>query len=767
MRVVLLGLGVATLGAGGVLSSQQAGQKVEYGRDVRPTVQKFCAPCHTGKDAAAGIDLSRAKTDLDVQTADRDWDRVVRALSSNHMPPASATQPSLEQRQRLIAAVESILSGNCALQDPGRVTVRRLNRTEYTNTIRDLTGVEFDPAADFPNDDVGYGFDNIGDVLTISPLLMEKYLDAAEKVAEAAISVGGSKSARYNGDRLSQVQGTNTTNEGDHGFFAGAVSTLDHTFSVGGDYRIRVMAYGMQAGPEPCRMAILLDGKALQTFDVPATASKPEWCEVPIAASAGRHTVGVAFTNDYYQPNNPDPKQRDRNLYIRQLEIEGPFGGQAVYPETTTRIIPQQPAPGSERQAAQTYLAAFAAKAYRRPLKPGELDAIMRVFEVPLANKEPFNRCMQVAVAGILVSPNFLFRVELDPKGIDKSGSRLIGSYEIASRLSYFLWSTMPDAELFALAAKGTLNEPQAIEAQVERMLKDPKAKMLGRTFADQWLQLTKLTHLRPDPKSFAIYSPQARNLMVRQATMFFDDIVANDRSVIDFLDSDYTFVNNQLAAYYDIGGVDGAEMRRVAIDKPERGGLLGMGAVLMLTSNPTRTSPTKRGKWILEQILGTPPPPPPPMAGDLQPTAPDGRKLNLREQLEEHRKNPECAGCHAQMDPLGFSLENFNAVGQWRFNDAEGKPVDASGVMPDGKKVNGPIELRKVLLDRKDQFVRALSEKLMIFGLGRGVTLRDDCALDDVAKRCRESGYRFSAIIKGIATSDAFRKRRAQGDDR
>jgi hypothetical protein len=310
------------------------------------------------------------------------------------------------------------------------------------------------------------------------------------------------------------------------------------------------------------------------------------------------------------------------------------------------------------------------------------------------------------------------------------------------------------------LAASGSLNEPKALEAQVDRMLKDPKAKALTTTFADQWLQLGKLAGIRPDPKKFSEFSQSIRTLFIREAHLFFEDVVQNDRSILEFLDSKHTFLNNALAAYYGIPGVEGPQMRRVALETDRRGGLLGMGAVLLLTSNPTRTSPTKRGRWILEQILGTPPPPPPPGADQL-PSKPQGEVVTLRQQLELHRSNPDCASCHDKLDPLGFSLENYNAVGSWRFRDETSQDIDASAVLPDGRKFNGPADLKKILLERKDQFTRALAEKMMIFALGRGVTLRDDCAIDEVAKACQRQGYRFSALVKAVVTSDAFRKRK------
>lgn len=739
----------------------QGSRKVDFAKDVKPALQKFCLGCHSGKNAPANLDLSIARSDTDLQKNDKDWERVIRALQSNHMPPETAAQPSQEQRDEMVHAMQSIITGNCTLQDPGRVTIRRLNRTEYANTIRDLMGVEFKASDDFPNDDVGYGFDNIADVLSISPLLMDKYLDAAEAVAAQAIATTTSRTVQYESDKLSQAEGTAQTIEGDRGYSVNATCTVEHTIVDAGAYRIKILASGNQAGSEPCKMLVSWDGKPLQTFNVPVTPDRPSTYEAPIEGTPGKHLIGIAFTNDYYEPTNPDPSRRDRNLMVRTVEVVGPLGGVGNYPETTRRIIPHPPSAGKEVETAREFLSAFASRAYRRPVKPEEIEALVRIFKVASDNKETFNRSMQVAVSAVLVSPAFLFRSELDPPGTDAKG-RLLNGYEIASRLSYFLWSTMPDVDLMKLASEGKLNEPKAIEAQVDRMLRDPKAQALGTSFASQWLQLKKLNVLQPDPRKFAVYKTGLKQLMLQQALMFFNDVVANDRSILEFLDSKETFLNTQLAAFYDIPGVSSNEMRRVAIDKPERGGLLGMGAILTLTSNPTRTSPTKRGKWILEQVLGTPPPPPPPGVGELKPAAPNTAPATLREQLEEHRRNPDCAGCHSRMDPLGFSLENFDPIGQWRYKDDQKVNIDATGELPGGVKFSGPVELRGLLMAKKDVFARALAEKLMIYGLGRGVTLRDDCALDDVVKKCKESGYKFSAIVKAIVLSDAFRKRRS-----
>lgn len=747
-------------------TSQQSQERtVSFAKDVRPQMQKWCAGCHTGKNPPANVDPLKAKTDADVQKDDVTWERIARAIRSGHMPPEGSPQPTQEQRTFLVSAIESIISGNCTLRDPGRVTIRRLNKAEYVNTIRDLMGVNFRGAEGFPSDDVGYGFDNIGDVLTLSPLHLEKYLDAAETIVAEAIALPGAKTTRIEASFLPAAQGTNPTNEGDRSFFTNAVINLDHDFKLAGAYRIRVHAFGQQAGPEACRMRISV-GSNGQDFTVSAIAEKPADYEFPVEVAAGRRRIGIAFTNDFYDPDNPNPRQRDRNLIVRHVEIIGPFGDKVALPPSTTRWIPQQPAPGQEREFAKRYLTAFASRAFRRPVESEELDGLLRVFDVAHKFKEPFNRSMQVAMTAVLVSPQFLFRAELDPKPNDAKASRELNGWELASRLSYFLWSSLPDEELVQLAQTKRLTDPKTLEAQVDRMLKDPKAKALGDNFAAQWLQLRKLADFRPDPRSYTSFSPTIRSAMLTESLMFFNDIVAHDRSILEFLESRHTFVNNALAAYYDIPGVQSNEFRRVELPNNTRGGLLGQGSILTLTSNPTRTSPTKRGKWVLEQILGTPPPPPPPGADVLAPAKPGTALKTLRQQMDAHRQKPDCMSCHSRMDPLGFGLENYDAVGRWRFRDTDETEIDSTGVLPDGTKFSGPAELRQVLLSRKDQFAHALSEKLMIYALGRGVTLRDDCSIDEVTARVKQENFRISAIIKGIVLSEPFRMRRGDGGE-
>lgn len=673
------------------------------------------------------------------------------------MPPPGAAQPDAKQREAAADAIEAVLT-DCVRPDPGRVTIRRLNRAEYDNTIRDLVGVDLRLARDFPSDDVGEGFDNIGDVLTLSPLLMEKYLAAAEQIAEKAIVVPENRSAVFEGDELRFDAGVNPLPSGERVMFTQAEVYGVRQFPKGGSYRIRVRAYGQQAGPEPTRMAILLDGKELARLDVAAVRAKPQTYEVPAQMAAGRHRIAAAFLNDYYKPDAANPADRDRNLVVDSIEAVGPASAAQPLPASHTRLVTDVPSQDLTREeATRRVLQAFASRAFRRPATADEVERLVRIAMLAAREGEPYERGLQLGVQAVLASPQFLFRVELDA---ERDGAvRDLSGYELASRMAYFLWSSMPDARLTALAQSGELLKPAVRREELTRMLKDPRADALAQNFAEQWLQLRKLEIVAPDAARFPMFDAELREAMRRETVLFFQEIQRQDRSVLEFLDGKFTFVNERLAQHYGMAGVMGPAFRKVALEGNRRAGVLTQASVLTVTSNPTRTSPVKRGKWILEQILGTPPPPPPPGVSDLK-EAGTVTGATLRQLLEKHRANPTCASCHARMDPLGFGLENFDAVGKWR--DKEGTAaVDASGVLPDGTKFNGPSQLRKILMARKEQFVKTFAEKMLVFALGRGLTLADRCHVDTVSERAKKSGYRFSAVVEGVLESEPFLKRR------
>ncbi len=653
--------------------------------------------------------------------------------------------------------------------DPGRVTIRRLNRAEYNNTIRDLVGVDFHPADDFPSDDVGYGFDNIGDVLSLPPVLLERYLGAAEKISEEAIVAGTSSQGpakTWNADELS---GGSPHAEGYATLSSEGELVVNYAFPREGNYVIRVRACGDQAGPEPVRMAVRIDGKDLKRFNVPTPAGKFQDYRFSQKLRGGPRRLAVAFLNDYYDPKNPDPRQRDRNLHVASVTVEGPqFAPGDPVPDSHRRIIFRKPKTKADTtEAARAVLEKFASRAFRRPVTAAELARLVKLVELAVAQGDSFERGIQVAIQAVLVSPEFLFRVELDSRGkktAERTGQnepiQLIGDYELASRLSYFLWSSMPDDELWRAAVNGSIRTGDVLEKQVRRMLHDPKAQALVDNFAGQWLQFRNVRSASPDRGKYPGFDEKLRDAMIRETELFFGAVMLGDMSILDFLDADFTYLNERLARHYGIAGVRGDTFRRVKLKAHERGGLLTQASILTVTSNPTRTSPVKRGRWVLEQLLGTPPPPPPPNVPILGEDAKVLTAATVRARMEQHRAKASCAVCHSKLDPLGFGLENFDAVGGWRDQDG-GVTVDASGSLPSGASFRGPAELKAFLKTRTHDFARCLTEKMLTYALGRGLEEYDRCAVEQIVKSLEGNHYRFSSVVTGIVKSDPFQKRR------
>lgn len=751
----LLAAGLAVPSAG--LAHQKATKKKvtarthSFATDVKPLVVKYCVQCHSGGSPAAGLALDKFRNEADVMAKSDVWDKVALNVSTGHMPPSGMPAPTKAQRNALVTFLQSLQAQSCKLPDPGRVTMRRLNRLEYDNTVRDLTGLDLHLSADFPSDDVGYGFDGIGDVLSISPLLMEKYLRAAETIAKKLVpTTNHLQPTVYEGSSLKNTH--NGTEDGDSWILLsnGSVYT-DHDFPRAGAYTLRVHAYGQQAGPDPTKMVVRLDKEILGQVDVKATDAKPGTFEYPVRIEAGKHRISAEFINDFYEAG---PPAHDRNLVINSIEVAPPSGSGPDIDDGVKALAQGEPLPTDKSRAASLVLRKFASRAFRRPATEEEVARLTQIADLVMKDGEPLERAVQVGVQAVLSSPHFLFRVEKD------SGNSKLGAYELASRLSYFLWSSMPDDRLLSLARTGQLSQPDVLQREAKRMLADPRAKALGDGFAAQWLNLRKLAGIVPDPQLFPSFDDKLREAMATETRMFFDEVVRNDRSVLDFIGAKYTYLNEPLAKHYGIAGVTGPEFRKVSLEGTPRAGVLTQASVLTLTSNPTRTSPVKRGKWVLDQLFNTPPPPPPPGVGDLKD---DGKVITgatLRQRMEMHRKDPACATCHMRMDPIGFSLENFDATGKWRDMEGDAK-VDASGVLPDGTKFNGPDALRGILLKRKGDFVRCLSEKLLTYAIGRGIESADKCVVDEIAAKATASSYRFSALVTSIVTSEPFRMRR------
>jgi PAS domain-containing protein len=742
-----------------------AANQQAFEREALPFLKKHCLDCHSGEEPEGEVALDAFKDAPAVAADQKTWQRVIEMLRSGAMPPEDAEQPPMPARRQMIAWIErTIYDLDCDLPtDLGRVTIRRLNRAEYNNTVRDLLGVTFKPADDFPSDDVGSGFDNIGDVLTVPPILIEKYLTAAERIADEAIIADPSQfvKAQHRDRRQLSGEGSADYDEERRRWTISSedgVVSAEFEFSRAGEYRLRAFASQQAAGDEPAKMELRLAGKPLKSFEV-STFRETRTFEITIEVAAGQQKLSAHFLNDFYDPDNPNERRRDRNLRVYGFEVDGPLDvGPGDFPEIHRKLINVRPEDNlAVLDAAKTNLRPLINRAFRRPATEEEVERFAGLVDAAVKQGDSFEQAMQVGLIGVLVSPHFLFRAEHDK-------SAVVSDYELASRLSYFLWSSMPDDELFALAAQNKLQEPSVIEQQVRRMLADPKSEALVQNFATQWLNLRLLDAITPDPKIFPDFDAALKADMRRETELFTRAIIHEDRSVLDFLDGRFTYVNQRLAKHYGIPGIEGDEFLRVSFtDRERRGGVLTQASILTLTSNPARTSPVKRGKWILENILGTPPPDPPMDVPALEETAKARPGASLRKQLEIHRTNAVCASCHKTMDQLGFGLENFDAVGRWRERDGE-HAVDATGELPGGDKFNGPLELAGVLKARRLEFARCLSQKMLTFALGRELRVQDRCTVDKIVEAAEKQDFRFSALVVAIATSDPFRKRTIEG---
>ena len=1050
----LILLAVAPMAPGAFFGSPSAKDpaKLSYQKDVLPLLKKYCFDCHADGAKKGGVAFDTHRSHADLLGDRKLWEQSLINIRSRAMPPEDKKkQPTLAERELLQAWIDyEVFKCDCKNPDPGRVTLRRLNRAEYNNTIRDLVGVNFRPADDFPADDAGYGFDNIGDVLSMPPVLLEKYLTAAEKILMQAIVVppapparstrldpkalagpvetyvgatgtmrmftkgaatmrfatgnsgehrlrilaaeriSGQESARMEvrvdsnvvktvsvngtlesptrvefdvrlnagshtlafgllnphdgpagtGTKYSrglaiegielaappaaspslgqtqptvqriaprQLQGGNSTTSPDAARRVSGKTPLTAKFSVAraGEHRLRLSTQTRHVAPEQTKMEIRVDGKVVKTIDVRGDPDLPHVAELPVQLSAGTHELSMALVNPYSTPKDskgrsqtrafavewvevveptpnavlrllPDlllvgynakkqgdgwvalnsveeddvafdfvaPREgeyflrtlawakpagsnamvltfmkdeqvlrqvkveaneaapqhyeakfrlpagkhhlrvvvlRDKTglspedaakpltgktqkgtVNVHHLELEGPpEAATEMLPETHRRIFFKRANTETAPQVAREVIGAFARRAYRRPVTPAEVERLMKLYELGRKNGEPFEGSLLQALKAVLVSPHFLFRGELQPEPDNPKAVHPVNEFALASRLSYFLWSSMPDEELFQLAERGQLRKN--LEAQVRRMLKDPKSRALVENFAGQWLQLRNLAIVQPDKKLFPTFDAKLRTAMQRETELLFEHVLREDRSVFEFLTADYTFVNERLAKHYGMAGVLGEEFQRVSLKGTPRAGVLTHASILTLTSNPTRTSPVKRGKWVLENLLATPPPPPAPNVPELE--SQNELTGTLRQRMEQHRANPSCAGCHTRMDAIGFGLENYDGIGGYRTRDA-GAPIDPSGELGAADKFKGPVELANLLARQKqDDFIRCMVEKMLTYSLGRGLEYYDRCAMKEIADGLAKRRHTFSGLVLEVVNSVPFQKRRGEGD--
>ena len=746
--------------ANGVPSRAGDAPQDAFRDNVRSVLRKFCIDCHNADDAAAGIAFDRFNDEASALAEGDVWFRALDALETRIMPPDDARQPGPAE----IAGVVKWIEGDYFLARRGRdarptkAVLRRLNREEYNNTIRDLLGVDFRPADDFPQDEMGFGYDNIGAALSISPSHVEKYLDAAERVVESAIALPDA--APFPPAELIGLQAPELS--------ATKPVELEHEFSEGRYLADVIVIRRLPAESKPPRLVIGF-GKDRRTVSVAVEQDESLIYRVWLETEKGKNNVFVGIAQDAGNRHQParegagEPEKKEGRarggrpgFTVDSIVIRGPHRfDESQLPQSHGNILTAIPATGDESrmECARKIVARFAERAFRRPLREDELERLLRVFGLANERGESFERAIQVTLATVLVSPQFLYLVEPE----EASDDRLLSEYELATRLSYFLWSSMPDDELFREARNGTLR--RNLRGQVARMLDDPKSSALVRNFAGQWLQLRKLAGVAPDRELFPEFDDALRAAMREETEQFFADVMRRNASVLEFLEAGHTFVNERLARHYGIEGVSGAEFRQVALAGRQRGGLLTQASVLTVTSNPNRTSPVKRGQWILEQLLATPPPPPPPDVPKLDENNDAAQAATLRERLEVHRSKAECAACHQRMDPLGFALENFDAIGRWRTTDGD-LPVDSSGKLTDGRKFGDAKDLAQLLKAEPKRFCRALIRSLFMYALGRGIDSQDRVTIEAIRRQLVSNDYRFRTIITGIVESSEFQHR-------
>ncbi len=730
----------------------------EFSKKIFPMLDEFCLPCHSGEEPSAGLSLEKFKSSKDVAADQKLWDKVVMNIRSQVMPPPGMPAPSMAQRGEIVGWIQRTLSVNCSLDGPGKVTIRRLNRSEYDNTIRDLLYVSLPLSADFPSDDVGYGFDNIGDVLTLTPLHMEKYLAAAKQATDAAIRNPKPKSLVMPLEKVGDGEGRRLGNDGESVMYTNSQIVWEINLTEAGDYTLTVEAAASKAGPDEAKMLISVGNVGLQTVEVKARPGSPTAYKFPLTLQKGTHRIGIAFINDYYNANHPVVAERDRNMAIYGAELAGPAGGSTVTEAQRKLLFAMPSQTKTHLAAAREVLTRFMTRAYRRPATDDEMNRLMEIYLKFRQLGDSYEDSVKVCMQAVLVNPNFLFRVELD-SATTTAKARDLGGYELASRLSYFLWNTMPDDRLFQLAASGELLKEPILRTEVLRMIGDPKAETFFQNFSTQWLQTGRLEEFSPDPAMFPGFDSPLRHDLEQEVTWFFADMIRENRPAMEFFTSDYTFLNRRLASHYRIPGAFDDSFRRVDVSAQNRGGVLGMGAILSVTSNPTRTSPVKRGKFVMEQVLGTPPPPPPPNVGVLEEDKAAITAKTVRERLEQHRADPSCASCHKPLDAYGFSLENYDAVGRWRTQDGP-FPVDTKGDLPDGRVIASPRDLKSYIVTRQDDVLRSLTEKILTYAVGRGLTATDYCEITDLIARVKKRGGRMQPLIEEIVVSNAFRRR-------
>lgn len=750
-------------------------------------VNKYCVGCHNEKLKTGGLVLEKLDFS-NVPSNARVWEKVIRKVGTGSMPPLGMPRPDQATLTAFSGYLETSLDRAAAAKvNPGRTLIHRLNRTEYANVIKDLLALDIDVSSLLPPDDSADGFDNIAQVLTISPALLERYLSASAKVSALAVgdpSIAPVTTTYHVKPDLSQDQNI-------PGLPVGTVGGIvfQHNFPLDGEYaiepKISRSILGIVHGMEDHHaLEVTLDGRRVRLArfgglddDIESHLEGTKMADevdarfaFRLPVKAGPHTIGVAFLRptvaqtaevwQQYQRTAIDSNETKGAPHLDKVNVTGPFQATGSGDTPSRRaIFICRPAPGADAlPCARRILTELARKAYRRPVNDNDLEDLLSFYQRGRNNNGTFDQGIEMALRRLISGPEFVFRLEVDPANVAPNTPYRISDLELASRLSFFLWSTIPDNQLLTVAAQGRLKDPAVLEQQVQRMLADPRSQALVENFAAQWLQLRNLRGLVPDPDVFPDFDDNLRTSLVTETELLFGSIMKEDRDVRELLTADYTFVNERLARHYGIPNIYGARFRRVHLDNEARRGLLGQGSILALTSVAIRTSPVARGKWVLTNLIGTPPPPPPPNVPAL-PENKGGKTLSMRERMTAHRANPFCATCHKVMDPIGFSMENFDAVGRYRVKDGDNQ-IDAVDTMFDGTKVDGAVGLRNFLTARPEVFVQTLTEKLMTYAIGRAVDYYDMPAVRKIVRDAEQNHYKFSSIVTGIIRSAPFQMR-------
>jgi len=807
LRHKAIGL-LAVFSAFGAVHAQESTSSVDNAvSSYRSVMDRYCVTCHNETLKTANVMLDKANIN-DLQADPQLWEKVLLKLQTRSMPPVGMPRPDEAFYTGFAQHLETKLDAvNIASPNPGRtISAHRLNRTEYENVIRDLLGVEIDGVSMLPADNSG-GFDNLGDLLSVSPVLMEKYMSAARQISRLAIgdSTMGMDIKEYTvspfllqNDRMSE----------DLPFGSRGGIAVNHLFPLDGEYEIKVRLQrtdntGFIIGiDEPHRLDIRVDGKRVEMLTVggnnvalalgsgradkaPPTFEQAQYertadegLKLRFPVNAGAKTIQVAFLEENFAWEGQVPprsyanysKSRLNKDYERawaepsvaSLTITGPYNAKgAGKTASREKIFVCTPSGKNNEQAcAEKILSNLARSAYRRPVNSEDIKPLLGLYEQGVKDGGTFESGIQMAIEGLLVSTEFLFRIESDPANVAKNSVYPLSDLELASRLSFFLWSSIPDDELLKVAEQGKLRKPEILDQQIKRMLTDERSTTLVNNFAEQWLLLRNLPHTDKNQELFPDFDENLRKDFQKETELFLGSIFREDRSILDMFRADYKFLNERLARHYDIPDVYGNRFRRVSVTDENKQGLLAQGAVLAITSYPNRTSPVLRGKWVLENIMAAPPPPPPTVIPPLQESDDTGKVMSMRQAMEKHRANPVCAVCHNRMDPIGFGLENFNPIGQWRTEDA-GSPIDSSGMLPDGSSFQGPAQLQRALLSQSEVIASAFTQKLLTYALGRDLAHFDMTAVRKIVHATAPQDYRFSTIVSGIVNSVPFQMRR------